>query len=757
LWTTSRSDRFSFPGGWKVHKRGFLLFIASSAFILLFSISFSGELPTIIEINPPDGAIGVPLDTEIVIRFSKPMDPESILGCVIKIEKEGEEGPDMSLGSLLALGFLKLSWNDKGDTLSIKLSFSLSPNSTYKVRIVKNTAKDREGNPLLLPFTESSFSTIDTIPPKFEILYERPVASLGEFPLVVKASEPLSSVPQIEVLDSSSKVIGARFFGMKDGGYEFHVLIEPSTSPGMAKVSVKGVDLSGNVGTDLISGGSFQIDNIASLSVERPVDGAVVGGEMLDIIGKADPEADIQASIDGVLLGKGKADGKGEFALRVKLPADDGEYRVRVESRDPFGNVASPQERRIVVDRRSYLVIRSPEGGFVTSGDSVVVEGVAEPGSEIRVDLDGVHLMDLKASEDGSFGFEVRIGDREGRREISLVAVDRMGNTSPPASVFVVRDISPPSILVKAPGDRSMIPGWKVEVKGVISDLTDSQAWISREGEKEIPLSLSADGSFSAEIQLSPGPNRIRIRAKDIGGRESSYSFEIVAPIPKGFEGRMSMRCLGDDSASISLLPGSVPHDMFLVMERASSLDPGKMERLGVIKRGGGRLYRITAKDMDGKEIKGFKFEKPAFVALKAEEGEFPMMWNGVGWVNAPSVFRMDGLLEISLFWATDIAVVPGIGEGPIISAFPNPFTPGSDGINDFAFFSISSSSTGGYATLRIKSLSGSVVREISFPIPGIWGWNGRDMEGRLVPSGPYIWILELGAYTRSGIILVAR
>lgn len=41
------------------------------------------------------------------------MDPDSILGCVIKIVPEkGEEPSDIPLGSLLAFGFIKILWNE---------------------------------------------------------------------------------------------------------------------------------------------------------------------------------------------------------------------------------------------------------------------------------------------------------------------------------------------------------------------------------------------------------------------------------------------------------------------------------------------------------------------------------------------------------------------------------------------------------------------------------------------------------------------
>lgn len=212
--------------------------------------------------------------------------------------------------------------------MTIKLNFSLSPNPTYRVKITKNTAKDKEGNSL------SSFSTIDTIPPKFEIVYKRPVAALGEFLAIVRASEPLSDIPYLDVRDSSS-------------------------TPGIATVSVKGKDLSGNVGTEIISGGSFVIDN----------------WETVELLGTADPSASVVANLDGVRIGETKADERGAFVIKMDLPKEGGEYRIMVESPDLFGNMARPISRRIKVGRNSYPEIASPRSGFVTSEDSVSVEG----------------------------------------------------------------------------------------------------------------------------------------------------------------------------------------------------------------------------------------------------------------------------------------------------------------------------------------------------------------------------------------------
>lgn len=132
-------------------------------------------------------------------------------------------------------------------------------------------------------------------------------------------------------------------------------------------------------------------------------------------------------------------------------------------------------------------------------------------------------------------------------------------------------------------------------------------------------------------------------------------------------------------------------------------------------------------------------------------------MWNGVGWVNAPSVFS-SGILERPLSFPTGVAVISKAEKGILVSAFPNPFSPDGDGISGLALFSVSTpfSSDPSYAALRIRSLSGALVREISFPMPGIWGME-RIWEATMSLPDPTYGSSGLDHILKSEGILVAR
>jgi hypothetical protein len=76
------------------------------------------------------------------------------------------------------------------------------------------------------------------------------------------------------------------------------------------------------------------------------------------------------------------------------------------------------------------------------------------------------------------------------------------------------------------------------------------------------------------------------------------------------------------------------------------------------------------------------------------------------------------------------------------IVVFPNPITPNDDGYNDVAHFVVPDTISGN-VTVKLYSISGSKVAEISGADNPVLEWKGLNDDGQKLRPGPYIYLLQ--------------
>jgi flagellar hook assembly protein FlgD len=89
------------------------------------------------------------------------------------------------------------------------------------------------------------------------------------------------------------------------------------------------------------------------------------------------------------------------------------------------------------------------------------------------------------------------------------------------------------------------------------------------------------------------------------------------------------------------------------------------------------------------------------------------------------------------------------ISSFTLLGNYPNPFNPSTT-----IKFNVANDATG-IARINIYSVSGQLIRVLFASVNGIGDyevfWNGTDMNGKSVPSGTYIYILDMNNTLLSG------
>ena len=99
------------------------------------------------------------------------------------------------------------------------------------------------------------------------------------------------------------------------------------------------------------------------------------------------------------------------------------------------------------------------------------------------------------------------------------------------------------------------------------------------------------------------------------------------------------------------------------------------------------------------------------------------------------------------------------VGAGILIGK-PNPFS-GSTVIT--CYLPQGAAETGDILSLSVYDLGGRLVRTLAetemaaSQIPVSASWDGRDWQGRVIPSGTYIAELEIGEFRRTGKLMILR
>lgn len=258
-------------------------------------------------------------------------------------------------------------------------------------------------------------------------------------------------------------------------------------------------------------------DKAPSLSVSAPIDGMVTAKPEVTVSGSALTSYGTPAvvSVNGLVT---DTDSGGGFSYTLALKP--GKTSISVSAVDEAGN--SERVSRTVEFKPALplITISSPAGGSTTKEATVTVRGKATS----EVGIASVAVNGASASVDAQGIFSATVELKPGENTLSVTATDKVGGTAT-ASVIVLRGGVPPQVSIGSPSDNYVSGQRSIVVSGAAKAAAGKIASVTVNGSG---AGVGPDGSWQAQITLSPGENTIDVVATDTLGGTASASRKVT-------------------------------------------------------------------------------------------------------------------------------------------------------------------------------------------------------------------------------------
>jgi parallel beta-helix repeat protein len=229
------------------------------------------------------------------------------------------------------------------------------------------------------------------------------------------------------------------------------------------------------------------------LNITSPVDGFLTNQTTMKVSGTtSDPAGHLFVNGQEVPV---SADG----SFSTSVPLDEGMNTIKIDGADAVWNYLDLVIRGERDSVAPTLSISSPPDGFATNASSVTIKGITETGASVSVNGGPVPVT--------ATNFSTTVQLVEGDNMIVIIARDPAGNANV-IPLKVVRDSTPPRLLVSTPLDGAIVNETLIQVRGT----SEAGALVKVNG---AGVSFAA-GSFVAEVRLTnEGDNVITVDAYD--------------------------------------------------------------------------------------------------------------------------------------------------------------------------------------------------------------------------------------------------
>lgn len=252
-----------------------------------------------------------------------------------------------------------------------------------------------------------------------------------------------------------------------------------------------------------------------------------------------------------VFTGTATADSTGAFTIPVTTPLTENHlyYFEAVQAMngacpvDPLpppgssgsqGQIDTTPPAPPVVTAITLDTGSSPSDG-ITSDNTLVFSGTAEPGATVHVYLGGVEVGTALAAPSGNWSFDYTgtvLAD--GNYTVTATAEDPAHNVSSPSAPFpVVVDTTPPAITILAPAEGSTVSDSTPVISGTTDAAPGSTVTVTIGSESHTAV-VQGDGTWSLEwpTALPDGPYTVLASVTDVAGNVGSDANAFTVSVP---------------------------------------------------------------------------------------------------------------------------------------------------------------------------------------------------------------------------------
>ena len=187
------------------------------------------------------------------------------------------------------------------------------------------------------------------------------------------------------------------------------------------------------------------------------------------------------------------------------------------------------------------ISITAPSAGAYITNTTLPIEFTvtdADSGvASIAVTLDGTAISSItKTAVTGGYKCTCKPASalKDGSHTIAITATDNDGNTSAAKTSTFTVDTVPPTLSITAPAEGLVTNKKTVTVTGKTDDATSKPVTVTVNG---AAATVGTDGSFSKDVSLSNGANKITIIATDKAGKTTTVvrnvTLDTAAPVIK--------------------------------------------------------------------------------------------------------------------------------------------------------------------------------------------------------------------------------
>jgi len=230
-----------------------------------------------------------------------------------------------------------------------------------------------------------------------------------------------------------------------------------------------------------------------SITIVSPIDRLLTNKTPLTFIGNVSETSGV-TTVNGLEVAV-RPDGS--FTAEVDI--SEGDNSVLIECRDAVWNTATLLRTVTLDSAAPELIVTEPSTDFTTNASVVVIKGLTELNASMTMNGQFIRVNETE--------WTATVGLVEGENLFVFVAKDKAGNNRT-ATVRVVRDTTPPPLVIVSPKDNSVTNSSNIEVRGI----AEAGALVKVNG----VLAVLVGAEFKAQVKIDKqGRNSVRVEAWD--------------------------------------------------------------------------------------------------------------------------------------------------------------------------------------------------------------------------------------------------